>query len=631
MMDKKYHYNLYREALNFARPNFEKYAELAAFYELEQENLPKYNSNKPWLYALNMPYATDAIDLRVASLQANDYIGEIEPLSPNDVDRVDKLNQAYQVMWREMNLDNFINDIIPISAVLGSAYTHIIFDDEKQVGGSGRKRAGRLIPYTIDTASVLIDPKALSLGEADYVCVTERITKNKIEKLYPNFNFKDAMEDQSAEDRGEVYVGNEFIEPKGDELFTRITVYEKDTNEDGLCTVHKTVLINDATVEETKDMGIRCFPIAQLRWKKKLKSPYGVGMMEMLLPIQKVVNEIESANANANMQYSAPSFVLSEDAGIDPEDLAMSSGAPGTVYVVNSGVDPNKVITSLMPNRGIDQGLVLTRQELERTIYKLASVNEQFMGATGTAGNTAQGANESIARAKIIENLFLANLEEYTEQLTRIIVEFLVVGFAGETIYTRGEKQSDNTFSFSQFDIPEDAQDLEYTYYIQLSVKTKYSKELQKSQLLELYTIERQYETNEVKGINFLDILKALDVPQTQEIVDRYKKSIQMDAEQKAQLVSEILTVAQTLGIDAQMANSAIAEVITGALETPNLDQFMQLAQQQAMQTSQAIDGTVNDLAAEQEQAAMLQAEDDEVNAPVTATMPTGDMMNGMF
>ena len=34
------------------------------------------------------------------------------------------------------------------------------------------------------------------------------------------------------------------------------------------------------------------------------------------------------------MQYSSPSYVLSEDAGIDPEDLALSAGAPGSVYVV---------------------------------------------------------------------------------------------------------------------------------------------------------------------------------------------------------------------------------------------------------------------------------------------------------
>src|SRR5690554_5940550 len=158
--NKDYYYSLYREALNYIRPQFEKYRELSAFYQLEQDDLPKYSDVKPWLYNLNMPFATDAVDLRVASLQANDYLGELEPLSPEDVEVVDKLNDAYKAFWNEMNMNNYINDTIPISAVLGTAYTHIILDDGADVGGTSRKRSGKLIPYTLDTTSVLIDPKA---------------------------------------------------------------------------------------------------------------------------------------------------------------------------------------------------------------------------------------------------------------------------------------------------------------------------------------------------------------------------------------------------------------------------------------------------------------------------------------
>ena len=66
---------LYREALNYIRPQFDKYRELSAFYQLEQDSLPKYSDTKPWLYNLNLPFATDAVDLRIASLQANDYLG----------------------------------------------------------------------------------------------------------------------------------------------------------------------------------------------------------------------------------------------------------------------------------------------------------------------------------------------------------------------------------------------------------------------------------------------------------------------------------------------------------------------------------------------------------------------------
>lgn len=587
--EKDYYYSLYREALNYIRPQFDKYRELSAFYQLEQDSLPKYSDTKPWLYNLNLPFATDAVDLRIASLQANDYLGELEPLSPEDVEMVEKLSDAYHAFWNEMNMNNYINDTIPISAVLGTAYTHVVLDDKAIVGGSGRRRNGKLEPYTLDTMSVLIDPKALSLKEADYVCVTERITRASVKHDYPNFSFNEPSEKQAPEDRGEVSPEEDYNTSQDKDVFTKITFYEK-IKKDGEETIEKTVLIDSVVVETAKPLSIKRFPIAQLRWKKKLKSPYGVGLMEMLLPIQKVVNEIESANANANMQYSAPSFVLREDSGIDPEELALSSGSPGTVYVADAGVNVNDVISPLFNSREIDQGLMLTRQNLEATIYKLASVTDNFLGDIGTVGNTAQGASESMQRSKTIENLFLANLEDYIEDLTGIIVEFITNAFAGDTIYTRSERTSEGTYNFQEFDVPEEATDVQYTFYIELSVKTKYSKERQKQQLLELFQIERQYQTNEIKGINFLDIIKVNEMPQTKELVQRYKHAINMDAEQRAQLITTIVTTSQELGVPPEMGNAAIVEILTNAVDTPNLDQFMQLAQQMAQQQAQMED-----------------------------------------
>lgn len=607
--DSKYYYELYREALNFIRPHFDKYRELIAFYQLEQDALPQFSDVKPWLYNLNMPFATDAIDLRVASLQANDYIGELEPLAPEDVETIDKLNSAYRVFWNEMNMNNYINDLIPISAVLGTAYTHIVFDAEATVGSGSRKRVGKLIPYTLDTTNVLIDPKALSLKEADYVCVTERITRGKIKVQYPNFDFGKPTEKESAEDRGELNPDYDYTTSQDDDVFTKVTFYEKVEGEDGKTKIEKTVLIGNRIVEKPTELEISRFPIAQLRWKKKIKSPYGVGLMESLLPIQKVINEIESANANANMQYSAPSFIVSEDSGIDPEQLALSSGSPGTIYVVESGVDLDRAVKPLFADRGIDEGLMVTRQNLEATIYKLASVTENFLGDIGTEGNTAQGAAESMNRARTIENLFLANLEDYVEDLTGIIVEFIMKAFAGDTIYTRSERTADRKYKFEEFQIPEGIEDIQYTFYIELSVKTKYSKEDQKRQIMELYQIERQYDTNEVKGITFLDVLKTLEMPQTEELVERYKKSLSMDAEQRAQLITEIVLTSQTLGIDPALGNAAIAEILTNALETPNLDLFMETANAMAMQTRQVEDEVYQEESDRLEEEALLNSQ----------------------
>jgi hypothetical protein len=607
-----YYYTLFTEALELHKDKFDEYVELVAYYELQQDKL-RSTSRKPWVYQINTPYATDAVNLRVASLQASDYRGELEPLSPDDVDSVIKLNAAYQEQWNAMNMNNHINDAILLGAIVGEANVHIIFDSESVYGGTNRKNQGKFQAYFLDPSSVHIDPKALNLRDADYICVTERVTKNKIKRIKPSFDFDLAKLGDSPEDRGEIYAGNDYTTNQEDRVYNMITIYEKTKNG-----IEKTVLLDRTILEETVVIPIKVFPIAQFKWQKRVKSPYGTSLLQMLLPLQKVLNEIESANANANMQYSSPSYVLSEDAGIDPEDLAINAGAPAAVYVVASGVKLSEAVQPLIPNRGIDQGLVTTKQELERSIYKLAGVNDAFEGKLGTVGNTSGGADLAIQRAKVIEQRVLSSIEEFVEDITRIIVEYITQAFAGETMYGRGDKKSDGSFDFKAFEVPEDAPDIEYSFYIELDVKTQYSKEQQKQLIRELFEVERQYDTGDVKVLNILDILRASNFPQRDELIERYKDLVKMDSEAKAQLISEVILTAEQFGIDPQLTNAAIAELIRGDKETPIMQQFLQTVTQTQMQQEQAQQQVVNALTnqtIEKEQLAQEPTGDEEFSA----------------
>lgn len=616
--DSQYYFRLFKDALHNEEKRFDKYQELVAFFELTQNELPSYSGQKPWVININTPYAVDAVNLRVASLQASDYIGALEPLSPEDVETVQKLNDVYREFWEEMNTDKHVNDAILISAVLGQAYSHVVYDSNDTVGGRNRKRKGKLKHYFLDSTSISIDPKALSLKTAEYVCVTERITKKQIKQNYPDFdweNFK--SENLSPQQRGEIFFGTTYTPEREDDIFTKITIYEKDGKK-----IEKTVLIDSVIVEETKEMPIHCFPIAQLRWQKKIKSPYGTSLLEMLLPLQKVVDEIESANANANMQYSSPSYVISEDSGIDPEQLALNAGAPAAVYVIASGNKISDVIQPLIPNRGIDQGLVATKQELERSIYKLAGVNDAFLGDTGTPGNTAGGAELAMTRARTIENRVLTNIEEYIEDLTEIIVSYITKAYKGETIYSRGEKQSNGQYQFKQFDIPEDADEIDYNFYIKLDVRSKFSQERNRQLIQELWAQERQYDTGDLKGLTFLDVIKAYDIPQTREFVDRYERMSQMDAEQRAELIAEIVRVGEQFGVDAALINAAISDIMLNRQEQPSLEMFMQAVEQAQQQQTQQREALVNAMTEQQMQQQMqMQLEQDAAleNQEITA------------
>lgn len=593
-MDKKAkrYYKMYQDALVFHQAKFDEYAESVAYYELEQDVL-RSNSAKPWVYQINTPFATDAINIRVASLQANDYTGELEPLSPDDIEPVKIMNDLYHEKWRHMNMDAVVDDAILQSAVVGEAYAHVIFNSDKTYGGTKRKNKGELTTYFIDAASVHIDPKALSLKKADYVTISERITKQDVERNYPEFNLENILGGSSPLDRGEVYTGD-YLSEKDKDVYTKVTLYEK--TRDG---IEKTVLLEQSILEDTYTLEVDYIPIAQLLWQKRLKSPYGTSLMSMLLPLQKVLNEIESANANANMQYSSPSFVISEDSGIDPQEFAASAGAPAVVYTINSGLNPREAVAPLLPDRGIDAGLVTTKQELERSIYKLAGITEQFLGSIGTSGNTSTGSDMAIQRAKTIEQRVLTNIEEFVEDLTRIIVSYLAKAHEGETVYGGGEKQNDNNWKFEEFNVPENVGELEYKFSIELNVKTNYSKELQKQQILEIWQMERQYDMDDIKALNTLDLLKTLNIPQRREIVERYVEAASKDMDQRAQLINEIVLTASTYNIDPELTNASIVELIKGSSKTPNLDAFTQEAQRAQMESEQR-DLATDDAAAEQ-------------------------------
>lgn len=558
---------MFRKARDFDPDRFNEYQENLAFYEGQQHLLSRYQTVKPWVVDINTPYASDAINMRVSSLMANDYIGEIEPLSPDDVEKIELLNNVYQNQWNELNMDKFINEAILRAAIVREAYIHVIYDSEQVKGATNRLRQGSLEAYFIDPASMLIDPNALEFRDADYIIVVERITPKKAEFKY---DYKQESEHMGSsftpEDRGEIAIDADY-NTEQETVLTKFTVYEKTKKG-----IDRTILIENKIVMDTKTMPIKQFPIAQLRWEKRQKSPYAISLMDRVLPLQKSVNSIESAITNTALAYAAPSFVVRADAGIDPQAVAMVAGAPGVVFKVNG--DPSTAIKTLV-NNAIDKEMLNVKKSNEETIYKISGVTQEFKGDLGTSGNTSGGSDKAISRAKIIEQKFLVNLEEFVEDLTGILIEFITKVFSGKTIYSRSPKKADGKFDFNQLEIPKEGmEDLEYSFYVNLDVKTPYSKEKEKALIQELFTIERQYDAP-IKTINIQDIIKTYDLTNSQELVERYEQLSQRDSKAKAQIITQFVYVTSQAGVNAEMISQGINEIIIGK-ETPTVDQIMQ-------------------------------------------------------
>ncbi len=554
---------------------YSQHQENMAFYEGTQYELSRYKVARPWVVRMRTPYATVAIDTRVSSLTASDYRGKLIPYSPDDEDTVKVIDEFKNDEWERMNLDSKIDDAIKTSAIVREGYIHIRMVDK------GKKT--QMEADAIDMpSSIYIDPNSLSLKDARHIFVVSRIDKGEVEERYPDLAWALTEEGRATrmtpEDRGEVYFTNDYTVEQDDTL-TMIVFYEKKEGK-----IHKTISIEDVVVEEKVLDGLSRFPIAQMRWRKAAGSPYGLSLMDDLREPQKAINAIESATVNTAVAYSAPSYGVRKGAGVDPKQLSVALGAPGMIVMVDG--DPAQSIKPLnLPQ--LDSAIIGIRDSYIMAIDRVAGITDHYMGAFGTSGNTASGSKMALERAKIVEGDVLRNIEEFVEDITAIVVEYILAEYQGETVNSRKVDQASGEIKFNQREIPtiKDGE-LEYSFYVNLEKRTPYSIEREKEMLLELYQMQHQY-GDKIKLINQLDILGAYDLSNRDILVERFKKLAEQSDEELAQLISQMVTMAKSVGIPDEAVQQAIMELLARKSETPVTDQLLQQIEQMAMQQMQ--------------------------------------------
>lgn len=574
---------------------YDEHQENLAFYEGRQYELSKYKVTRPWVVRMRTPYAKVAIDTRVSSLIASDYTGQLIPMNPEDEESVAILNDFKNDEWERMELDMKIDEAIKTSAILRESYIHLIWVDKK-MGKGETARDGYTEAYVIDTpSSVYIDPTALSLTDARFVSVLNRLSREECIEEFPEW--KEALKKGNSiytpTDRGEVNLGNDYATEQ-DDVMTKVTHYRK---EDGK--IKKCVIIEDMLVEETILDGLSVFPIAQMRWQRSSASPYGLALMDDLIDLQKATNAIESSTVNTAIAYSSPSYGVKKGSGVDPKQLAVAIGAPGMVVSVEGNI--SDAIAPLNLPR-LDASVLNIKDSYILAIDRIAGITSPYVGSVGTAGNTEGGTKMAMERARIIEADVLHNIELFVKDITTILIQYISAQHSGDTVTSRKLDKATGKPMFEQRDLPEDIEDLEYSFFINLSMKTSYSKEREKELVLELYQMQHQYK-DEIKLVNQLDVLESYDLPNKEVLVDRFKRLSAKSMEEKSQIIAEMVTSATKLGIDMGMVQKAIQEMMSGSQETPVTDQLMQVMQQKAQESSQLREETMTGFTQEMEQA----------------------------
>lgn len=591
-----------------------EYINNQACYEGLQWKLASYNQEEsPFVIQSDINHLKNAIDNRLGSLYASDYTGELLPKSERDVESIKSLNILVKNEWKCLRIDQKIRVAIKSGAIMGDGYIEFIFNPDVIVGSKDNRYEGILEVNIVDTASVYIDASATSFENSDNIVIKKVQTiewlRREHEDWYNKLIDKKGKEfyGQSSElsKSGEIFTGRDYNKNR-DNVITINAVYLKypekisiikkeETDEDtgevivsyedflegqvpeGV-EIYKNIIrtrikifyvIDGILVGRNESYPLDEYNIVPFRWDDVPQLAYGVPLVRGLTTPQKVCNLIESAANNIALNWAIPTRVVSQESGLNIDELAVTKGAVGVIYMVNG--DPTRAIHDLTPPP-MDRSMTEWKGMFVNEIKEYAGITAPYLGSIGTSGATAQGSNEAINRATVIDNNPISQIENFVEKITRLLIKHMAFYYAGRKIFVRvpGEKKGD--YTFDEYLVEHDISNIDYDFIIDLAIKTANDKNRQYNLLKELFTIANQYKSRESGLIKLSDLAEAAQLDIYNALRTRYVNATEEEMTRKTELIIRLLEMAKTITPNGEplIAPEEIQEAMMDVLDDNN-------------------------------------------------------------
>ena len=575
---------LVNSAVNFRKEQRDKeYINNEAHYEGLQWNLSNVGGESPFIVKSDINHLKNAVKIRLGSLYANTYYGKLKPLSQDDIETIENLNVLYKNEWYRLNMDQLVEDAIRNGAIFDNGYIKFNYDPDKIIGSTNTRREGAITAELVETASIYLDPNANSLEDCDFMVEKIIMTMDRMKREHEDWYKKLKNKNITGginknEDNGNIFTGRDYTSGQEDNVVIDV-IYEKVTEDQeitsideltGLPIVEKirvtrvkvTYMVGKVILDVNDDYPFDDFPIVGFQWEKQPQSPYGIPLLRGLTVPQKVANLIESATNNIAIHYTVPTWLVSDESGLDVDEVAQLINAVGVVWKVEN---IEGAIKQLDPPK-LDKDIITMGQTFVNYIREYAGVNEAYTGNIGTAGSTSSGTADAIGRATIIDNDPIKQITIFVEKLSRVMIKFMTRYYNGSTFYSRSE-EIEGKYTFSNFEVNDNFSNINYDFDVDLGSRNKNDKNRQYNLIKDIYQLQNQYkDPNPV--VNVTDVVKAAELDNYDEMKNRLENVTQEALEEKATLIVQLMQIGQTITpngtplIDSNLLQEGIMDVL---------------------------------------------------------------------
>lgn len=534
-----------------------KWRELDAFDRGEQWNLGDVKI-PAWVPKPVTNYVHLVKTTKRAALAIENPAAMILGQSPEDHLKAKELQKVVDFVWEQIKARKVVRECLDTAKLLGTGIAKVYYDAENDTvkGGKGGKYTGEIKVRQIDPANFYPDPNAFTLEDCEYIHLVYRRPLKWVEERFGVKGLKPT--ERSHNEQGEIYQ-RAYSSERKDKIVDFHEHYEKVPNPEdvGGYTYYVTYMAGDKIVRERQPLKPNCYPFAILYDFPQRQDFWGQSTCEIILDNQKLINKVESIMALIGSLLQNPQKIVHKQSGISPEEVAKYGSAPGHVWLSNT--QPDQAMRWSDPPQ-IPQALFNLAEQARLNIREITGLTEAYMGQTVGSLQTSTGVNSLIERSTMRDRDQMYDLELFVEQLTHIIIQF-IIEYYSETRIARilGDNNEPEFFEFKGTDY----RDVAYDIKVDVSAKAPVTKVRKQEELDKLLNIQGQYQFSPAI-ITPQEYVEESDFIDSEKFVERMNMEEIRSAEAIMTETLQMMTEAQQQGLPqeeiAQMAQAMLLQ-----------------------------------------------------------------------
>lgn len=488
----------------------------------------------------------------VASIYTVAKCAELLPTSEKDKDIIKNINIALEQEWSLTNIAKMQKQAGSNAALHNIGITQIGWD-ENVVSSGDTIQKGQVRAKNVSPLKFMRDPFAIDLSNSGYCMTYDKYHKSV---FLNNKNYKTEFEkylDSSAKRSGVALDIPQILGAKSsstlDDYYTLIIFWEKVVDKDGNVVIDEIHTVNaEAVLYIRQAIKPNKFPFAILYCNEPGDSLIGVSEPAKSFANSVAYNIMDSISLTSAYKNQRPPKYVSQQSGLNVNAFAKHANDADYTFVVTG--DASKAVHyHQFPQVDPHIGEITSR--LDNNIKMISGVDERYTGRDTGSILTTGGISEQLNRVTIIDTPKIENFEDYTKQLTELVLANLIE-FGGKRKYLVKSETEANKYKTVETNFPELNLNTVFNYQINVSSELPRNKARIAEMANQLMEKQMQYQQQgeSVDLITTEEWLMMQDLPMKEYMLERM--GIQ-------RMNNEVENVSQTLFEFAELTKQGMA------------------------------------------------------------------------